>query len=74
MLKLVQKYDIPLGNIIAVGDSEYDICMVRFAGIGVAFCSNPDTPNTTTPAEAGLKTLNYQVPPGRDEIWVSPIG
>jgi len=39
MLKLAQKYDMPLSNIIAVGDSEYDICMVRFAGIGVAFCS-----------------------------------
>jgi phosphoserine phosphatase SerB len=40
MLKLAQKYDMSLGNIIAVGDSEYDICMVRFAGIGVSFCSN----------------------------------
>ncbi|MFH1231666.1 MAG: HAD-IB family phosphatase [Planctomycetota bacterium] len=40
MLKLSAKYDIPLGNIIAVGDSENDICMVRFAGIGIAFCSN----------------------------------
>jgi phosphoserine phosphatase SerB len=40
MLKLASKYDIPLGNIIAVGDSENDICMVRFAGIGIAFCSN----------------------------------
>lgn len=40
MLKLAAKYDIPLGNIIAVGDSENDICMVRFAGIGIAFCSN----------------------------------
>ena len=40
MLKLSAKYDISLGNIIAVGDSEFDICMVRFAGIGIAFCSN----------------------------------
>jgi phosphoserine phosphatase SerB len=39
MLKVAKKYDIPLSNIIAVGDSEYDICMVRFAGIGIAFCS-----------------------------------
>ena len=24
---------------IAIGDSVYDICMVKAAGIGVAFCS-----------------------------------
>lgn len=40
MLKLSKKYDIPLGNIIAVGDGENDICMVRFAGIGISFCSS----------------------------------
>src|SRR3989339_639231 len=40
MLKLSAKYDIPLGNMIAVGDSENDVCMVRFAGIGIAFCSD----------------------------------
>ena len=40
MLKLSAKYDIPLGNMIAVGDSENDVCMVRFAGIGIAFCSS----------------------------------
>jgi len=40
MLKLAAKHGIPLGNIIAVGDSENDVCMVRFAGIGIAFCSN----------------------------------
>jgi glucosyl-3-phosphoglycerate synthase len=40
MLKVAAKYEIPLGNIIAVGDSENDICMVRFAGIGIAFCSD----------------------------------
>ena len=33
-------YKIPLSNIIAIGDSESDICMVKSAGIGVSFCSN----------------------------------
>lgn len=40
MMRVAEKYNIPLTNIITVGDSEYDICMVRFAGIGIAFCSD----------------------------------
>lgn len=39
MLSVAEKYSIPLSNIIAVGDSDPDLCMIRFAGIGVAFCS-----------------------------------
>lgn len=40
LLELSNKYNIPPANIIAVGDSENDICMVKYAGIGVAFCSD----------------------------------
>ena len=40
LIDLSKKYNIPLSNIIAIGDSENDICMVRHAGIGVAFCSD----------------------------------
>ncbi|HOW56885.1 MAG TPA: HAD-IB family phosphatase, partial [Smithellaceae bacterium] len=40
LLHLSEKYNIPLENIIAVGDSDNDICMVKYAGIGVAFCSD----------------------------------
>jgi HAD superfamily phosphoserine phosphatase-like hydrolase len=40
LIQVAEKYGIDLSNIIAVGDSEYDICMVKFAGIGVAFCSD----------------------------------
>ena len=36
---LTEKYTIPTSNIIAVGDSEKDICMIKMAGIGVSFCS-----------------------------------
>jgi phosphoserine phosphatase len=39
-VQVANQYGIELSNTIAVGDSEYDICMVRFAGIGVSFCSN----------------------------------
>jgi HAD superfamily phosphoserine phosphatase-like hydrolase len=40
LLHLSNKYNMPLENIIAIGDSENDICMVKYAGIGVAFCSD----------------------------------
>jgi len=39
LLHISEKYDIPPDNIIAVGDSEYDICMLKYAGIGISFCS-----------------------------------
>jgi len=37
---LTEKYNIPTSNIIAVGNGENDICMVKMAGIGVSFCSS----------------------------------
>ncbi len=36
---LSKRYGIDPKHIVAVGDSENDICMVRFAGVGVAFCT-----------------------------------
>lgn len=36
---LSKRYGIDLKNMVAVGDSENDICMVKFAGFGVAFCT-----------------------------------
>jgi phosphoserine phosphatase SerB len=40
MLQLSEQYSIDLKDIIAIGDSENDICMVRESGIGIAFRSN----------------------------------
>lgn len=40
LLYLAERYGIPPADMIAVGDSENDICMVKLAGIGVAFCSD----------------------------------
>lgn len=39
LFELAEKYKIDIKNIIAVGDSENDICLVKEAGIGIAFCS-----------------------------------
>jgi glucosyl-3-phosphoglycerate synthase len=42
MLSLCGQRGIALENVVAVGDSEYDACIVRYAGIGVAFCPTSD--------------------------------
>ncbi len=38
-------HGIELSSIVAVGDSDNDICMVRMAGIGVSMCSQNETLN-----------------------------
>jgi glucosyl-3-phosphoglycerate synthase len=45
MREVAKRYNIDLGNIIAIGDSEPDICMVKDSGIGIAFCSSNETLN-----------------------------
>ncbi|MFN7182484.1 MAG: HAD-IB family phosphatase [Planctomycetota bacterium] len=40
MVYIAELYQIPLSSIIAVGEGENDICMIKAAGIGVSFCSN----------------------------------
>ena len=37
MYKLAQKYEIGMGNTLAVGDSKSDFCIVEGAALGVAF-------------------------------------
>jgi glucosyl-3-phosphoglycerate synthase len=39
LFELAEEYKIDIKNIIAVGDSENDICLVKESGIGIAFCS-----------------------------------
>lgn len=40
LFQLAYKYGIDVKNIISVGDSENDICLVKESGIGVSFCSD----------------------------------
>lgn len=35
-----KKFDIPLANTIAVGDTLSDLCMIKKAGLGIAFSTN----------------------------------
>ncbi|MCU0461730.1 MAG: HAD-IB family phosphatase [Bacteroidales bacterium] len=45
MREIAKRYKIDIKNIIAIGDSESDICMIKDCGIGIAFCSTNETLN-----------------------------
>jgi phosphoserine phosphatase SerB len=45
MREIAHRYKIEVKNIIAVGDGDNDICMIKECGIGVAFCSSNTTLN-----------------------------
>lgn len=49
LLHLAQGQGVDLGNVIAVGDGKNDLCMIKHASIGVAFCS--DDPMTCSVAD-----------------------
>ncbi len=40
LFQLAEKYTVEVSNIISIGDSENDICLLRESGIGVSFCSD----------------------------------
>jgi HAD superfamily phosphoserine phosphatase-like hydrolase len=43
ILEISQRFDIDLKDIIAIGNGKNDICMIKNAGIGVAFCTENKT-------------------------------
>ncbi len=45
MREVAKRYKIDIKNIMAIGDSESDICMIKDCGIGISFCSSNETLN-----------------------------
>lgn len=45
LLSVLNQYNIKRSNAIAIGDSLNDLCMIRNAGMGVAFCSRNELVN-----------------------------
>lgn len=45
LVTICNELSIDIANTIAIGDGENDICMVRKAGIGIAYCSSNQTLN-----------------------------
>ncbi|HOW16180.1 MAG TPA: HAD hydrolase family protein, partial [bacterium] len=47
LINIAKQHNIGLSNIISVGDSKNDICIVRLSGIGVAYKSNDGVLNSS---------------------------
>jgi len=45
LLNVLGKYNIKRENCIAIGDSINDLCMIKAAGLGIAFCSKDELVN-----------------------------
>ncbi len=57
LFHIAQQYAISRSNIVAVGDSQFDICMVKMAGVGVAFCSPNPILNSVADQQIGIKSF-----------------
>lgn len=72
LLSILNQYGIKKENCIAIGDSLNDLCMIKEAGIGVAFCSGDELLNhqadviISTPDFAEL--LNHASAPAKIRI------
>ena len=45
LLSILEKYDIQKENCIAIADSMNDLCMIKEAELGIAFCSKDELLN-----------------------------
>jgi phosphoserine phosphatase SerB len=45
LLSILEKNNIQIQNCITIGDSMNDLCMIKEAGLGIAFCSNDELVN-----------------------------
>ncbi|MBW8326302.1 MAG: HAD-IB family phosphatase [Prolixibacteraceae bacterium] len=45
LINVLEKYNIKRENSIAIGDSLNDLCMIKEAGLGIAFCSKDELVN-----------------------------
>ncbi len=73
LLSLTNKYNITKENCIAIGDSLNDLCMIKEAGIGIAFCSDDELLKThadltiSTPSFAELLT-HASIQPSNNQL------
>lgn len=59
LINIAEKYDINRQNIIAVGDGEQDLCMVKYAGVGVSFRSKNQALNFI--ADKTIKNKSFKL-------------
>jgi glucosyl-3-phosphoglycerate synthase len=60
LVEVAGRYGVTLADVLAVGDGEPDVCMIKHAGIGVSFCSRVELLNIVADfkiVEPSFKTL-----------------
>lgn len=57
ILHILDKYGIAIRNTIAIGDNDNDLCMIRNAGVGVAFCSANELLNAVADKTIGARSF-----------------
>ncbi|MBN8702128.1 MAG: HAD-IB family phosphatase [Bacteroidetes bacterium] len=57
LFHICNKYNVSISNVIAVGDGENDMCMIKFAGIGVSYCTKNEL--VIQNADVILKTSSF---------------
>jgi HAD superfamily phosphoserine phosphatase-like hydrolase len=58
LLHVAARNGIDLGNVIAMGDSDMDLCMIKFSGVGVAF--QPKNLVLTQVSDLVIKTNTFK--------------
>jgi len=63
LMHIARKYDISLGNCIAIGDSKSDLYMIKQAGMGIAFCTKDlQLRNAADKSIESLLLQNFLIP------------
>jgi len=59
MREIANRYKIDVKNVIAIGDGESDICMIKDCGIGIAFCSSNETLNLVSSKVINERSFSF---------------
>jgi len=55
---ICREMDVELENTIVVGDSDNDLCMIRHAGVGVAFCTSSELLRAIAPKKINDRSFS----------------
>ncbi len=70
LFKFMIKYNVPIGRTLAIGDSNIDICMIKYAKLGVAF--NPKNYEVAQVADIVVKGDFYKLKKALEPLINNP--
>ncbi|MEK7226548.1 MAG: HAD hydrolase family protein, partial [Bacteroidota bacterium] len=59
---ICKKFNVPVSDTLAIGDSENDICIIKKAGIGISFCSTNNLVDTVADFVIKEPDFNLLIP------------